>query len=215
VIEIYLFVNPLGGLCLQSEKEIMKIAASQKKRMHYRFIPVVNMKSIKEYLIREGVQHTDIEKRNYFFETSYSAALDLKAIQLQGRKLGRLFLTTIQQRVGIERHHYSKDLVLSIVEEIGGDAEMFQEDRQSDLVKRAFTTDQQLAHEMSVVALPSAVLYDFDKDEDGMIIEQDIIPTINEYLQHYRDEDILVPESDKVVHFKPKDKTQGNIQLLN
>jgi hypothetical protein len=68
---------------------------------------------------------------------------------------------------------------------------------------------------MGVVVLPSAVLFDFDKDEDGLIIENDIMLTINEYLNNYRDEDILIPESEKVVHFRNPNRERGNIQLLN
>ncbi|MDR0921402.1 MAG: DsbA family protein [Lactobacillales bacterium] len=212
MIEIYLFVNPLGGLCFSAEKAIMEMANGQNKRFHFRFIPIVNMKSVNACLTRLGISHSDLEKRNHFFETSYSAALDLKAMQLQGRKKGREFLFAIQKAVTVDKQEYSKNLVLEIVRTIGADIEMFIEDRQSELVKKSFASDQQIGHEMGVVTLPSAVVFNFYGDEDGMIIEEDIPENIRRF---FSQQSSMVAPSKNVHHLKLDKQELKNFQLLN
>lgn len=86
MVEIYLFVNPLGGVCLEIEKEIIQLSVNDKKKIQLRFIPLLNMKTINEFLSRQHIPINDIKRRNRIFEDLYSAALDYKAAQLQGRK---------------------------------------------------------------------------------------------------------------------------------
>lgn len=37
MVEIYLFVNPLGGVCLEIEKEIIQLSVNDKKKIQLRF----------------------------------------------------------------------------------------------------------------------------------------------------------------------------------
>ena len=48
MVEIYLFVNPLGGVCLEIEKNYT-IVVNDKKKIQLRFIPLLNMKTINEF----------------------------------------------------------------------------------------------------------------------------------------------------------------------
>ena len=50
----------------------------------------------------------------------------------------------LQEAVGCNDIPYSQELAESIFEEIGGDLNMFKEDRQSDFVKEVFFSDQKL-----------------------------------------------------------------------
>lgn len=99
MVEIYLFVNPLGGVCLEIEKEIIQLSVNDKKKIQLRFIPLLNMKTINEFLSRQHIPINDIKRRNRIFEDLYSAALDYKAAQLQGRKKGRQLLIGLQKAV--------------------------------------------------------------------------------------------------------------------
>lgn len=86
MIEIYLFVNPLGGICLNIEKDILKLVETENKKIQFRFIPLVNMKTINHLIKLFDIPAHDIEQRNQLFEDIYSAALDYKAAQLQGKR---------------------------------------------------------------------------------------------------------------------------------
>jgi predicted DsbA family dithiol-disulfide isomerase len=172
LIEIYLFINPLGSICYHTEKQILDFVESGSKKIQFRFIPLVNLRTIGDLMKREGIPTTDIKKRNHLFETIFSASLDYKAAQLQGKKKGRHFLLRLQEAVGCHGKAYSKKLVEELIVDTGGDLEMFLEDRESEFVKEAFYSDQQIAREMDIVQHPSAVVYNFSYNKDfGVLVE--------------------------------------------
>ncbi|MBL1226454.1 DsbA family protein [Enterococcus sp. BWR-S5] len=173
MIEIYLFVNPLGKICLNIEREILKFAQTESKKIQLRLIPLVNMKTIKKLVKIHKISSTDIAERNKLFENTYSAALDFKAAQLQGKKKGRHILLNLQQLVTEESTPYSTELAEKLIVEAGGDLEMFQADRHSSFVKDSFQIDQQIAREMGVSKHPAAVIYNYACDRDfGVLVEE-------------------------------------------
>lgn len=170
MIEIYLFVNPLGNICLNVEKEILKFVKTQNKKIQFRFIPLVNMKTIDRLMKTSNAN--DIDERNNLFENIYSAALDYKAAQLQGKKKGRHLLLSLQKAVSVDNISYSPELSETFLVEASGDLDMFRSDRQSEFVKESFQTDQQIAREMGIVTHPSAVVYNYASERDfGVLIE--------------------------------------------
>lgn len=171
MIEIYLFVNPLGNICLNVEKEILKFVKTQNKKIQFRFIPLVNMKTI-DRLMKTSSNANDIDERNNLFENIYSAALDYKAAQLQGKKKGRHLLLSLQKAVSVDNISYSPELSETFLVEASGDLDMFRSDRQSEFVKESFQTDQQIAREMGIIKHPSAVVYNYASERDfGVLIE--------------------------------------------
>lgn len=170
MIEIYLFVNPLGDICLNVEKEILKFVENQNKKIQFRFIPFVNMKTIDRLMKKSTTNNINI--RNKLIEHIYSAALDYKAAQLQGKKKGRHLLLSLQKAVSVDNISYSAELSERFLMEAGGDLEMFRSDRQSEFVKESFQTDQQIAREMGIVTHPSAVVYNYASERDfGVLVE--------------------------------------------
>lgn len=172
MIEIYLFVNPLGAICLGSEKHLWNFVQTSEQKIQFRLMPLVNMQTIDAVLTRRGTSKHDIHARNQLFENTYSAALDAKALQLQGKKKAREFLMQMQEEVACNGKEYNHELVISLVEAVGGDVEMFTEDRQSDLVKTLFQEDQNTAREMGITTHPSAVVYNYACERDyGVLLE--------------------------------------------
>ncbi|EPH97681.1 hypothetical protein D920_01846 [Enterococcus faecalis 13-SD-W-01] len=174
MIEIYLFVNPLGKHCYNIEQQILEFIEEDygKKEFHFRFLPLVNLQTIGDVMQNQGISKNDIQKRNQLFSETYSAALDCKAAQFQGKKKGRQFLIQLQKTVGCEGTPYSPALAEKIFKEIGGDLAMFKEDRQSEFVKEAFFADQKIAREMGIVQHPSAVIYNYASERDfGVLVE--------------------------------------------
>ena len=64
MVEIYLFVNPLGGVCLEIEKEIIQLSVNDKKKIQLRFIPLLNMKTINEFLSRQHIPINDMYRKD-------------------------------------------------------------------------------------------------------------------------------------------------------
>lgn len=172
MIEIYLFINPIGGRCLSIEKQITELMKKNDLKIQLRLIPLMNLHTISDLLTREGLSKKDIHKRNKLSDVIYSASLDVKAAQLQGKKRGRIFLMKLQEELAKKKAPYSKELVHRLFSEVGGDMETFVEDRSSELVKELFIADQQIARDMSIPKHPTAVIYNCVNDEGtGVRIE--------------------------------------------
>ena len=172
LIEIYLFVNPIGSICLETETNLLDFIANSDQKIQFRVIPLVNMQTIHDVMKRRGIPIRDIEARNKLFTDTYSAALDCKAVQLQGKKLGRKFMMRLQRAVACDKIPYSQELVMKIIKEIGADLEMFQEDRPTDFVKEMFQIDQDTARDMGITQHPSEVVYNYASQRDyGVLLE--------------------------------------------
>ena len=46
MLELHLFVNPLGMRCLRCEKDVLKIDRDLNTKISYQFVPLFNMKTI-------------------------------------------------------------------------------------------------------------------------------------------------------------------------
>lgn len=90
MIEIYLFVNPIGPICYQSELTLLDALSDQRKNTiayitNHEFTHCgISM----DYL---SMDRSDLGLRNQQTSQIYQASLDYKAAQLQGRKIARDF----------------------------------------------------------------------------------------------------------------------------
>lgn len=172
MVEIYLFVNPLDELCLLSEKRFLETIEKENNKVYLKLIPVLNPLIIQHYLIDNNYPTNDLTHRNQLVETIYSACLDVKAAQLQGKKMGRKFLFHLQDLVGKKKMAYSEELVDTILTKINADKETFKLDRQSKLIKDFFKIDQQVANEMGVNRFAKAVIFNYDSTRNfGVLID--------------------------------------------
>ena len=191
MIEIYLFVNPIGKKCLSIERRIIDLINEYDMKIQLRLIPIMNLKTISEFMQRIGASDKDLQLRTELSQEIHSAALDVKAAHLQGKKRGRDFLVELQKTIGEQKQPYSKKLASQLFTKVGGDLEMFLEDRHSDFVQEAFLTDQQIAHEMEITSHPSAVIYNYGGDCDaGVRIEG--CDTIHHILDTYNTKESLI-----------------------
>ena len=160
-------------------------------KIQLRLIPIMNLKTISEFMQRIGASDKDLQLRTELSQEIHSAALDVKAAHLQGKKRGRDFLVELQKTIGEQKQPYSKKLAIQLFTKVGGDLEMFLEDRHSDFVQEAFLTDQQIAHEMEITSHPSAVIYNYGGDCDaGVRIEG--CDTIHHILDTYNTKESLI-----------------------
>lgn len=191
MIEIYLFVNPIGKKCLSIERRIIDLIKTYDMKIQLRLIPIMNLQTISEFMTRLGASEKDIHLRTALSQEIHSAALDVKAAHLQGKKRGRDFLIELQKAVGEQKQPYSKKLAIQLFTKVGGDLEMFLEDRHSDFVQEAFLTDQQIAHEMKITSHPSTVIYNYSEGcHSGILIEG--CDTIHHILDTYNTKEALI-----------------------
>lgn len=176
MIEIYLFINPLDKCSLKSEKKYLDLISQEKNKIHFRIIPILNPRVIQNYLLTHKLTTSDLGYRNQLFNTIYSACLDLKAVQLQGKQLGRKFLFELQKRVDSDYSRYTNELVFDILLELNINIDLFKADRESKLIVDFFKIDQQIGHEMGIEAFTDAVIFNYNCDRDFGVLVEDSTP---------------------------------------
>lgn len=167
MLEVYLFVNPLGARCMRSEQNIMKLADHLNSKVSFQFVPLLNQQIVERAL---ASPHPTLTQRNACFKTYYQAILAYKAALFQGKRKGRQFLLNMQDAVVSEHQSLSQDLTLDLAKQCHLDMDMFQEDCSSDLAKQAFQTDQKLAAEMKIEQPSSAVIFNCDVSQYGLLL---------------------------------------------
>lgn len=170
---MFLFINPIGQLCLRSEGALLKIIGETDANIHFKFIPVLNLKNVEHYMQFQQQNSHDLNLRNHVFSTIYEAVLAYKAATFQGGKKSQSFLMQLQQAFREPDMELNNELVLTIAKRVGLDTEMLLEDWHSPLTKQAFDSDQQLSCEMNIQMTPSAVVFNYSKgeSESGLLIE--------------------------------------------
>lgn len=172
MIEMYIFINPLGGTCLDNELRLLSFLKSNYPKVKFQFLPLLNLRVMQEYFYRHQAEFTTIQKRNLRLSEIYTASLDYKAAGLQGKRKGRSFLLAVQEATGKQHRPYTDELVREIVAQLHLDADMFFHDRHSSFVKQAFELDQCTAQEMGVKHFSSAVVFNYACDRDyGVLVE--------------------------------------------
>ncbi|GLB47034.1 DsbA family protein [Philodulcilactobacillus myokoensis] len=172
MLEAYLFVNPLCQQCIQSEKTVLKLADTLQCKFSFRFVPMLNVSIIHEN-IKELENQMDLDiSVNQSYKIHYDLVLDYKAASFQGKKCGRNFLMTLQDSILNQNRPYSDRLVLSIAKKSKLDLKMFKDDRQSSLAKNAFKYDQELTNEMKIQKPSSAVIFNCDSSDCGILIDE-------------------------------------------
>ncbi|GEL15744.1 DsbA family protein [Pediococcus cellicola] len=169
MLDVYLFVAPLGKPCMRSEKVMMEFVHNVDQKVSFQIIPMLNMQLVQDYLHSNDNQ--SYENYNALAEDMYHLILDYKAALFQCKRDGRTFLKLMQTELNQKGIVYSQSLGSEIARQAHLDLEMFEVDRRSQLAKDSFKADQQTALEMNVTSSPSAVIFDDQADECGILVE--------------------------------------------
>ncbi|MGM9907137.1 DsbA family protein [Limosilactobacillus sp.] len=170
MLEIHLFVNPLGMRCFRCENDVLRVDQELNTKINYQFIPLFNMQTITDTLRLHGLSSCDLKVRQHVADTIFQVILDYKAALFQGRKRGRRYLLQLQDAMVRGQADYSPQLVEQVAEQSKLDLEMFMEDRRSKLARQAFRKDQRMAAELGVTQTATAVVFDTDQTDYGYLI---------------------------------------------
>lgn len=166
MLEVYLFVNPLGARCMRSEQNIMRLADHLNSKVSFQFVPLLNQQIIEQAL----PERHSLAQRNAYFNVYYQAILAYKAALFQGKRKGRKFLLDMQTAVVNNHQQFSQELAVEVAKDCHLDLDMFTEDCDSDLAKQAFQTDQKMAAEMKIEQSSSAVIFNCDVSQCGLLL---------------------------------------------
>lgn len=170
MIEIHLFVNPLGIRCFRCENDVLKMDQQLNTQISYCFIPLFNMNTIQQTIQLYHLNQHSLVTRQQVVATLNQVIMDYIAASFQGQKRGRRYLLLLQNEIICHNNAYNMALVNSVAKSAGLDLEMFLEDRHSDLAKQAHQKDQQIAAELGVTKTASAVVFDSSEHNEGILI---------------------------------------------
>lgn len=159
MLEMYLFINPLGSVCYEAEKNILKLVSQSQEKINVRFIPLLSLNTISSIMKKKGLCNNNLEAQHLIAAKIYRIALDYKAALFQGKKRGHHFLLSLQKHLIKFQVEYSEKLVYQIAQECDLDLDMFKQDRHSDFTLQSFKQDQKMAAEMNVTMHPTLILY--------------------------------------------------------
>ncbi len=168
-----MFANPIGGLCLTTEVNIMRGLKQHQQKAQINLVPMTNMRIVTDYLQRNDLDVHDLALRNQVMTITYQSMLDFKAASFQGNKKARAFMMSLQEHLcqdGLSQ--YSDDLIHEIAAEVQLDTETFCDDRKGQLVQDLCQADRQLANDLGVLKTPSTFFIDYrhNPDGDGILI---------------------------------------------
>ena len=184
MLEAYLFIDPLCKKCIKSEQIIKKLARNLNIRFSYQIIPMLNLKIIHRKRSRSDSQHN--------YQLYYDTVMDYKAALFQGQKRGQNFFIMLQNELLNDNHPYNNRLVMSTAENAKLDLDMFKEDRRSRLARKAFKSDQQLVNEMKISKPSSAVIFNCDTFNYGLLFNRISYPELYQIChRRYRTNQLL------------------------
>lgn len=192
MLEIHLFVNPLGSRCYRCENDVLRVDQQLNTTVRYRFIPLFNMQTIQQTMHLYHLNPHSTTDRQRVVNVLNQLIMDYMAASFQGRKRGRQFLLLMQDALICHNQNYSIGLAQQIAQRAGLDIEMFLEDRQSDLAKRAHLQDQKIAAELGVTDTATAVVFDSDNDQDGVLISNFDYQTL---IEAFHDHNLAIEQS--------------------
>ncbi|TXL64102.1 DsbA family protein [Cerasibacillus terrae] len=181
---MYVFVDPLCPECWSLEPYLRKLSLEYGRFFTIRPIlsnylsPVdrhtfhtpQKLKKIYERTAkRTGIScHTDTWDESKI-KTPWIASLAIKAAELQGKRLGKIFLRKIQESLFLKKENITeKSVLMNCAETAGLDLEEFKSDLHSSPAKKALQCDIKLTTEMEIDYIPSIVFFNQKVDEQGI-----------------------------------------------
>src|SRR5690625_2531326 len=176
LIEIFLFVDPLGRECNDVRKIVRNFRKERPEKIKLRVIPMVNFNKVYRHTRKQSVNNpaSIVEQNNHYSNNTYRACLAFHASAMQGKNMAHKFLTVLQEQVVEEGFSYSEELMYNIVKNIGLDVEMFTEDYESELTQKIYKKNLKLAAEMKVKTTPSIVIFKDNNDEEAFRLNKEI-----------------------------------------
>lgn len=172
MIEIFLFVNPIGVACFKSEQALLTAINETEKTIRFHYIPISTIETIRADVLRRGFSSTDLNVHNALATATYNALCDYHALSLFGNKKARHYLFRLQSEINGNHQLYNKELVYRLLDEMHINHEVFETSRQSKYTKEAIDADFNLATELVVKTTPTTIVFDYEhNDGQGILVE--------------------------------------------
>lgn len=173
MLEVFLFVNPIGYRCLSIEHTLKKVISELNTEVTFTFVPYVSVPVVNTYMTFNHLDKLNLPLRNRLTQDAYAAALDFKAVSFQGRKKSRQFLMNLQYLINVEKLQYDNGTVKKALKQAHVDLDWFLEERQNPDLRELCAADEALINEYHITDTPTIIAYNHasETNQAGILIE--------------------------------------------
>lgn len=172
MFEIFLFINPIGIYCYDTEKLIRNTVDELGIDVCYHYIPIANVCLVKDDIIRRRKDGQKLPDISSISTATYEALRNYHAIKLSyGNKKARRYLYELQKYLSKDASVYSPELFQKIIDKLNIKASTINTIKQGDYLKASIEDDQKLANQWNIKSTPTIVLFDENDDQNGVLVD--------------------------------------------
>lgn len=172
MFEIFLFINPIGIYCYDTEKQIRKTVDELGVDVCYHYIPIANVCLVNDDAIRRRKDDQKLPDISNFSRATYEALENYHAIRLAyGNKKARQYLYELQKNLSKDASAYTPELLKRIANKLHIKDADIQAIKQTDYLRTSIEEDQKLANQWNIKATPTTVIFNEDNEQNGVLLE--------------------------------------------
>lgn len=172
MFEIFLFVNPIGIYCYDTEVLIQDAIDELNINSSFNFVPIINAKVIKEDIIRRKKNGQRIIDIPQYTIASFQALRHYHAIKFEyGNKKARAFLVELQHAISGDFNKYSEQLPKKIAQNLNLDFDRITDRKITRYIDDSIRQDKELAHKFKVYNIPTTIIFNESGNYSGVMLE--------------------------------------------
>ena len=172
MFEIFLFVNPIGVYCYDTEVSVKKTVGELDISSSFHFIPITNSKVIRDDIIRRKTCGQTINDIPEYTMAAYQALRNYHAIKLKyGNKKARSYLVNLQQAVSKNFSVYSQNLPKSVAVDLGLNYKRICDPKINKYIDDSIEQDKELARKFNIQTIPTTIFFNESGDDNGLLVE--------------------------------------------
>ncbi|BDR60217.1 DsbA family protein [Lactobacillus xylocopicola] len=172
MFEIFIFVNPIGIYCYDTEVSIKTAIDDLDINSTLHFVPITNVSVIKEDIIRRKKERQRMKDLSQYTMASFQALRDYHAIKfIYGNKKARSYLLSFQQAVSRDFNHYTRNLARQVALNLDLDYDKIIDSKIKGYVDDSIQQDKNLARKFNVRNIPTTIIFNESGNYNGILLE--------------------------------------------
>ncbi len=172
MFELFLFVNPIGMYCYDTEVLIKKTIDELDVKSRFHFIPVTNSKVIKEDIVRRKTNGQIINDIPEYTMASFQALRNYHAIKfVYGNQKARCYLVKLQKAICKDFSVYSQYLPEQVAVDLGLEYQRICNSKISQYIDKSIKQDKELVRQFNVHNIPTSVIFNDNNNHSGILLE--------------------------------------------
>lgn len=173
MFEIFLFINPIGFYCYDTENKIHETVNELDLNACLHFVPLANVNIIRDDMIRRRCNAQPLCDFSFYTLTTNQALRAYHAIKIAyGNRKARQFLFTIQEKLNHGTNYCNLDLLISVMQEMRLNLERIDTLQKSEYVQDSINEDLALAKQWNIKKAPTTIIFNENAaSESGILLE--------------------------------------------